>query len=76
MAVHCDTSGQPAAAHVQEYGLTFPIVLDLDSQLFRRLRLPGQVFPLNAVIDQEGNLAYLGPDLPESVAVAQSLITR
>jgi len=75
VAVHCYTSGQPAAAHVQEYGLTFPIVLDLDSQIFRRLRLPGHVFPLNAVIDPQGSLAYLGPDLDDALAVAQGIIS-
>lgn len=50
------------------------MALDLDSQLFRRLRLPQQVFPLNAVIDAEGNLAYLGADLDAAVAIIETLL--
>jgi hypothetical protein len=74
VVAHCYTEGESAAAHVQWFGLTFPIALDFDSELFRRFRLPGQVFPLNFVLDRDGRVAYLGPVLDDAVAAVEALL--
>lgn len=74
MAAHSFPSGQNAAYHVQQFGLSFPVLLDFESELFRRYRIPGQVFPLNAVIDRDGRVAYVGDDLDEATAVLDGLL--
>ncbi len=73
-AIHSFYDGQPAAAHVQEFGLTFDVAFDFDSEVFRRLRLPAQVFPLNMVVDQTGKIAYLGTELAEALKVVDGLV--
>lgn len=73
-AIHSSYNGQPAAANVQQYGLTFNVAYDFDSEVFRLFRLPAQVFPLNVVVDPAGKIAYLGPDLTEALSVVDSLI--
>lgn len=74
VAVHCFHDAQGAAGHVQRFGLTFPVALDFDSELFRRLRMIGHVFPLNVVIDRAGRVAYVGDVLDDAVTVVDSLI--
>jgi len=74
LVIHCDAEGQTPARHTQWYGLTFPIALDFDSELFRRYRLPGHVFPLNVVIDKEGKIAHIGDDLDKAVAAARAAL--
>ena len=73
VAIHCYFEGQSAAAHVQWFGLTFAIALDFDSEVFRRLRQPGIVFPLNFVVDRDGTLAYVGESLTDAVDVVRTL---
>ena len=67
VAIHCHPDGRATASHVQWFGLTFPVALDIDSEMFRRFRLPEHVFPLNLVIDRNGDVAYLGTSLDEAV---------
>lgn len=52
--------------------LTFPVVLDLDSQAFARYRLPGQVFPLHVVIDAEGTIVLA--DTEPGLAVVEATL--
>ena len=73
-AIHSFDNGGPACAHVQEFGLSFEMALDLDSEVFRHFRLPGQVFPLNVVFDTQGKVAYLGADLTAALKVVDSLV--
>ena len=74
VVIHCDAQARTPSAHIQQFGLTYPIALDFDSELFRRFRLPGQVFPLNVVIDREGRVAHIGIVLDDAVAVAEGLL--
>ncbi|MCA9664140.1 MAG: redoxin domain-containing protein [Myxococcales bacterium] len=67
VAVHCDSEGGTSAFHVQSFGLTYPMLLDFDSELFRRFRLPDHVFPLDVVIDKQGKVAYVGTVLDDAV---------
>lgn len=48
-----------AAGLAEQSGLTFDVGLDMDSEVFRQLRIPGAVFPLHVVIDREGRLAWV-----------------
>jgi peroxiredoxin len=48
-----------AADLAHEAGLSLAVGLDLDSEVFRRLRIPGAVFPLHVVIDREGRLSWV-----------------
>jgi peroxiredoxin len=73
VVIHCDPQGQTPAAHKQTFALSFPIVLDFESELFRRFRLPDHVFPLNAVIARDGTIAHVGVVLDDAVAVARAL---
>ena len=74
VAIHSYPEGEFAAGHVQQFGLTFPVALDLDGELFRRFRLPNHVFPLNVVIDAAGNVAHVGTDLDETLAAVDQLL--
>ncbi len=48
-----------AAGLAADSDLSFDVGLDLDSEVFRRLRIPGAVFPLHVVIDRDGRLAWV-----------------
>ena len=74
LVAHSFPSGQDAAYHVQLFGLSFPVFLDFESELFRRYRIPGHVFPLNAVIDTDGRVAHIGTVLDEATAVLDGLL--
>lgn len=52
---------EPAAglSLVQDLGVSLPVALDLEGEIFRHYRLPSRVFPLNAVIDRMGNLVHV-----------------
>ena len=50
------------------------MALDFDSELFRRYRLPEWVYPLQFVIDQQGEVAYVGTDLYDALAAAEALV--
>lgn len=55
---------------VQELGVTLPVALDLEGEIFRHYRLPSMVFPLNAVIDRTGTLIHVDGNLDISEAEA------
>lgn len=46
-------------ALVESLGVSLPVALDLEGEIFRHYRVPAQVFPLNAVIDRDGNLVHI-----------------
>lgn len=48
-----------AADLAAEADLGMPFALDLDSEVFRRLRIPGKVFPLHVLVDREGQIAWV-----------------
>ena len=73
VVAHCYPDGLAAAHHVQWFGLSFPVIFDFDGELFRRFRMPNQVYPLNMVIDASGNLVQITNDLDEAVATVNSL---
>ena len=56
---------------IEQFGVTLPIALDLEGEIFRHYRLPSRVFPLNAVIDRDGTLIHIdgNRDIAEAEAV-------
>ena len=74
VVLHCDRDPAPGAYHVQVFGLSFPMAFDLDDELFRRLRLPDHVYPLNVVIDTDGKIAHKGKVLDDAVAAVKKLL--
>lgn len=42
-----------------EEGVQSPVIVDAESELFRRLRVAGFVFPLNVVIDRDGTVVHV-----------------
>ncbi len=74
IALHCFDAGQAPAYHQQWFDLNFPIALDFDSELFRAYRIPHQVYPLNVVIDAQGNVAHIGSTLEDAKAVIDLLL--
>lgn len=46
-------------ALVEQLGVTLPVGLDLEGEVFRHYRLPSRVFPLNVVIDRTGALVHV-----------------
>ena len=76
VAIHCYPEGGNAAFHTQWFGLSFPLALDFDSELFRRFRLPGHVYPLHVVVDRQGRVAYVGAPLEDAVAAVQGLLAE
>ena len=63
VAVHRGTGLASLSLTLQEMGLTMPIALDMDGEIFRRYRLPGWVFPLNYLVGRDGKVAYIDTDL-------------
>lgn len=57
-----------------ESSLSFPVVLDIDSQAFRRYRVPNKVFPLHIVIDTDGTIALADTE-PGLASVEATLAT-
>jgi hypothetical protein len=59
-AVHADprVSRETAQRHAQEYGYTFPVLLDPGQTLARRVG--ATVTPEGAVLDANGKVVYLG----------------
>jgi hypothetical protein len=74
VAIHCYPDAMPAVAHVQRFGLSFPMAFDFDSELFRRFRIPDHVYPLNIVIDQQGKFAHVGTTLEDALTAVDSLL--
>ena len=74
VVVHCLNNPLMGAYHVQLFGLSYPMAFDLDDELFRRLRLPDHVYPLNVVIDREGKIVHTGKVLDDAVAAVGKLI--
>lgn len=67
-AAHCLAPGTEADELAVRARMTYPMAYDFDRELFRSYRRPGEVFPLNAVVDREGNLVYVGDDIDEAEA--------
>lgn len=74
LIIHCSIDATLAGQHVQQFGLTFPMVLDFDSELFYRFRIRGQVFPLNVVVDAAGKIVHIGGLLDDAIAAATKAI--
>lgn len=55
---------------VDELGVTLPVALDLEGEIFRHYRVPSRVFPLNVVIDRSGALVHVDANLDISDAEA------
>lgn len=55
---------------VESFGVTLPVVFDLEGELFRYYRLAARVFPLNAVIDRNGDLVHVDGNLDTTDAEA------
>jgi hypothetical protein len=45
---------------------------DFEQTVFDHLRQPGVVYPLQAVIDRDGALAYVGGDIDAAVAAIEA----
>lgn len=62
----------PAAgvALVDSLGVTLPVALDLEGEIFRHFRVPSRVFPLNVVIDRAGDVVHIDSNLDISEAEA------
>lgn len=75
-AVHSLASGVAADQMVVEQDLAFPMVYDFDSEILRQLRLAKHLFPLEVVIDAEGELAYVGSNFAAAVDVVAGLARR
>lgn len=63
IAVHKGTRIGPLSTKLVEWGVTLPVALDFDSEVFRRWRKPDWVFPLNAVVGRDGKVAYFDGEL-------------
>ncbi len=55
---------------VEQLGVTLPVALDLEGEVFRHYRLPSMVFPLNVVIDRTGTLVHADGNLETTEAEA------
>ena len=66
-------SAAAASAFAQEFGLTFPILLDRDGAVSRRYLL--QALPTTYFIDRKGVIRAVVPGGPMSEALIQSKIT-
>ena len=55
---------------VESFGVTLPVALDLEGEVFRYTRLPSMVFPLNVVIDQTGTVVHVDGNLDVTEAEA------
>lgn len=76
VAVNTSRNTTFAAQVALDKGITFPIALDVESEVFRYYRVPGRVFPLNVVIDREGRIAHVdnGPGLDAAEAAIVSAL--
>lgn len=55
---------------VESLGVTLPVALDLEGEIFRHYRVPSRVFPLNVVIDRTGNVVHIDSNRDISEAEA------
>ncbi len=63
------TFGQVVA---RDAALGFPMLFDLDWQVFERYRIPGGVFPLSIVVGRDGTVVHL--DGAQDLAAAEAAI--
>jgi hypothetical protein len=59
VAVHVGFDPAVAMQELEEAGVTVPVVFDLESEVFRRLRAPDWAFPVHIVIDRDGKIAFI-----------------
>jgi hypothetical protein len=53
--------------------LKLPVLYDMELNVIQTYRQPGPIYPLQAVIDRDGNFAYLGGDFAKSIEVLKAL---
>ncbi len=68
MAVHKGTRLAGVTAKLDEFGITFPLALDFDGEVFRRYRMPRLVFPINVVVGRDGKVVHFDTELPLDAA--------
>lgn len=73
VAVDCEPSGNNPGQLIQRMGLTFDFAMDFDGELLRRFRLPGEIFPLNVVLDREHRLVGITRSLEQAQVMLESL---
>ena len=73
IAVDCEPSGTNPGQLIQSMNLTFPFAMDFDSELLRRYRMPGEIFPLNVVLDRNHDVALVTRSLEEATALLETL---
>ena len=56
----------------RDSALGFPMLFDLDWQVFDRYRIPGGVFPLSIVVGRDGRVVHLDGD--ETLDAAEAAI--
>lgn len=59
VAVHVGFDPAIAMQELDDAGVTVPIVFDLESEVFRRLRAADWAFPVHIVLDREGKIAFI-----------------
>ena len=48
-----------ATESLLQYDLSFPVALDMESEVFRDYRVPGHVFPLHIVVNRGGQVVHV-----------------
>ncbi len=70
VAVNVSRETGYAARVAREKELSFPVVLDIESEVFRLYRVPGSVFPLNVVIGRDGTIVHVDNESSIDAAAA------
>ena len=65
-AVCIDASTVAGESVVHGKELKYPMLFDLEGQVFRVYKKNNWVFPLHAIIDRKGNLRALEPELEDA----------
>jgi hypothetical protein len=58
----------------RDAALGFPMLFDLDWQVFDRYRIPGGVFPLSVVVGRDGTVVHMDAD--EDLGAAEAAIVE
>lgn len=77
LGINREESEDVIRAFGQNFGLTYPLLMDTDGSLWLTYRIQGfSPFPLDAIIDQQGILRYLNLeyDPPQMIEIIDNLL--